>query len=75
LSQITQGAQKQYHFEVYIKCNRALVAYGETNDCLCICYMAEHHTQIEDITMAFRTVFVSQVTTFACILLIVYIDK
>jgi len=31
---------------------------------LCICHVAKCHTQVDDITMAFKTVFVSQVTTF-----------
>ena len=39
-----------------MKFNRALEAYGETNDnWLCICHMAKRHTQVEDITMAFKT--------------------
>ena len=31
---------------------------------LCICHVAKCHTEVDDITIAFKTVFVSQVTTF-----------
>jgi hypothetical protein len=68
LSQITQGIQKQCHFEVYVKCNRALEAYGETNDdWLCICNMAKCHTQVEDITMAFETFLSLRLPHLICV--------